>query len=490
MSDELKIGAAYIRVSTDGQLDYSPESQLDEIKKFAQSNGILIDSKYIFIETDGVSGKKASNRIAFQTMIATAKTKPKPFDVILVWKFSRFARNQDEATFYKGTLRKKYGIDVLSVSEPVMDGMYGRLIETIIEWQDEFYSYNLAGEVHRGMKKKAELGGYNGKMPYGYVKRHDEDPVIFEPEAAIVREIFDMYTGGYDKPYICRTLNGRGIKTKNGRKFVPDTIHYILENPFYIGMIRWNVHKNNGNATRDEDEWIIRTGTHEPIISQEIFELAQKKIQQNNALKKSYAKPVSRTKHYLSGLLRCPVCGRNLTFMYRKGCRNNAFQCQGYKKGIHNESQFVTDKSVTDALILSLREILENHNAEYEIITVVPDSSERTRLLKELTKLSERESRIKQAYQSGIDTLEEYKENKSLIKKYREELEIKLAAAPDPDECKDTDVNFYGTAQEVLDLLESDCEYQKKGSALRSIIKYIEHDRKTDTYTFHYYASK
>lgn len=46
---------------------------------------------------------------------------------------------------YKGMLRKKLDIDVVSISEPVLDGMYGRLIEMIIEWQDEFYSYNLAG---------------------------------------------------------------------------------------------------------------------------------------------------------------------------------------------------------------------------------------------------------------------------------------------------------------------------------------------------------
>ena len=57
-------------------------------------------------------------------------------------------------------LRKKLGIDVISISEPVLDGMYGRLIEMIIEWQDEFYSYNLAQDVTRGMKTKAQNGGY------------------------------------------------------------------------------------------------------------------------------------------------------------------------------------------------------------------------------------------------------------------------------------------------------------------------------------------
>ena len=101
-------GAAYIRVSTDDQLDLSPDSQLDEIKSTTKQNNIILTSDYIFMEKEGRSGKKADNRPEFQRMIATAKEKPKPFDVILLWKFSRFARNQDESTFYKGMLRKNW----------------------------------------------------------------------------------------------------------------------------------------------------------------------------------------------------------------------------------------------------------------------------------------------------------------------------------------------------------------------------------------------
>ena len=157
-TDRIRTGAAYIRVSTDDQLEYSPESQLEEIKRYCLQHNILLPSEYIFVEEDGRSGRKSSNRYAFQNMIATAKTKPKPFDVIVLWKFSRFARNQDESTFYKSMLRKKLGIDVVSVSEPLIDGMYGRLIEMIIEWQDEFYSVNLSGEVRRSMLSRARKG--------------------------------------------------------------------------------------------------------------------------------------------------------------------------------------------------------------------------------------------------------------------------------------------------------------------------------------------
>ena len=83
-----RIGAAYVRVSTDGQMDLSPDAQKREILKYAKANGIIIPEDLIFVENSGISGKKASRRPEFQRMIATAKQKPTPFEVVLVWKFS------------------------------------------------------------------------------------------------------------------------------------------------------------------------------------------------------------------------------------------------------------------------------------------------------------------------------------------------------------------------------------------------------------------
>lgn len=94
MEKELKTAAAYIRVSTDRQTELSPDSQLRIIKEYAKQNGYNIPSEYIFRE-DGLSGKYVKKRPQFIEMIGLAKQKPAPFSAILVWKFSRFARNQD-----------------------------------------------------------------------------------------------------------------------------------------------------------------------------------------------------------------------------------------------------------------------------------------------------------------------------------------------------------------------------------------------------------
>ena len=87
---EIKTGAAYVRVSTDGQLDLSLDAQKREILKYAKVNGIIIPEEFIFTEKVGISGKKANCRPEFQRMIATARQKPAPFEAVLVWKFSPF----------------------------------------------------------------------------------------------------------------------------------------------------------------------------------------------------------------------------------------------------------------------------------------------------------------------------------------------------------------------------------------------------------------
>ena len=139
----MKVAAAYIRVSTDDQLEYSPDSQLEKIKLYAEKNQILLPAEFIFLD-EGISGRNAAKRPAFNEMIGLAKRKPKPFDVILVWKYSRFARNREDSVVYKSMLRKDLNIDVVSVSEDVGDDKMSILFEAMIEAMDEYYSINLA----------------------------------------------------------------------------------------------------------------------------------------------------------------------------------------------------------------------------------------------------------------------------------------------------------------------------------------------------------
>lgn len=175
----VKYAYGYIRVSTHDQEEISPDSQEHLLRDYAAKNNIVI----IKIFTDlGISGRKANKRPGFQEMIGLAKGDDHPVDQILVWKFSRFARNQEESIVYKSLLKKQHNVDVVSVSEPLSDNPFGSLIERIIEWMDEYYSIRLSGEVLRGMKENAARGAFQGAAPFGY-KTIDKTLVI-DPEKA------------------------------------------------------------------------------------------------------------------------------------------------------------------------------------------------------------------------------------------------------------------------------------------------------------------
>ena len=127
----MKIAAAYLRVSTEAQDEYSLDSQLKLIRDYAGKNDLIVPEELVFCD-DGVSGRSAEKRPEFQRMIGCAKDPERSFEMILVWKFSRFARNQEESIVYKSMLQR-CGVEVVSVSEPLADGPFGSLIERILE---------------------------------------------------------------------------------------------------------------------------------------------------------------------------------------------------------------------------------------------------------------------------------------------------------------------------------------------------------------------
>ena len=265
----MKVAAAYIRVSTDDQAEYSPASQLEKIRLYAEKNQILLPEEFIFVD-EGISGRKTKNRPAFNEMIGLAKCNPKPFDVILVWKFSRFARNREDSIVYKSMLRKERNIDVVSVSEDIGDDKLSILIEAIIEAMDEFYSINLAEEVKRGMTEKAKRGGVLSIPGFGY-KVENGEYVIIPEEAEIIRKVFNDYLNKKGFLTIAKELNAMGIKTHRNCKIENRTIDYWLHNMLYIGKICWSP---NGKRSRNYnlEDMIISDGHHEPIIDMETWD--------------------------------------------------------------------------------------------------------------------------------------------------------------------------------------------------------------------------
>ncbi|MGN1155566.1 MAG: recombinase family protein, partial [Agathobacter sp.] len=405
---EVRIGSLYIRVSTHEQDELSPDAQIRLGLEYAKSNNILVPKEYIFFES--VSGRKAKNRHEFQRMISIAKSPEHPIDVILVWKFSRFARNQEESIVYKSML-KKDGVEVISISEPLVDGPFGSLIERIIEWMDEYYSIRLSGEVQRGMKEKALRNGYQLSPPLGYKAVGGGSPyVIDEDEFKIVDYIFRQFDDhNMDPTRIARNLNEMGYRTRRGGLFELRSIDRILKNPFYYGLVTWND--------------ISFMGPHEVRYTKEQYDQRMEKF------RKRYSKPrrrnVSSCKHWLSGLIKCGYCGTVLTFNNSQ----KAFQCWRYAKGFHKESMQISERKILAAVYEYFEHILAGGEFQYTYRApeTIELSTERNALLDELEKITAREARIALAFEKGVDTLEEYAENKKRLKKARNDLEAEIA---------------------------------------------------------------
>lgn len=465
----MKVAAAYIRVSTDDQLEYSPDSQLEKIKLYAEKNQILLPEEFIFVD-EGISGRKTKNRPAFNEMIGLAKCNPKPFDVILVWKFSRFARNREDSIVYKSMLRKERNIDVVSVSEDIGDDKLSILIEAIIEAMDEFYSINLAEEVKRGMTEKAKRGGVLSIPGFGY-KVENGEYVIVPEEAEIIRKVFNDYLNKKGFLTIAKELNAMGIKTHRNCKIENRTIDYWLHNMLYIGKICWSP---NGKRSRNYnlEDMIISDGHHEPIIDMETWDKTQERlVKQKEKYGKYYNSDRKDLSHWLTGLLRCEKCGKVLSY------QGGYFGCSERSRGKCDGVGYIKAEKIANIILNILSEI-ELPNVEMEFAE--PNSAKEvninddSRIISaQVQRLEIRLERVKLAYEDGVDTLEEYKAKKKAITDEIDKLNEMLEQAHEEEPKEEVKLNKKELRRLTEVLKDADVSNVEKNNMARTIFKEI-----------------
>ncbi len=427
-------GAISVRVSTSMQVKYSPDSQIKLCLEYAKQHNIYVSEDHIYRD-DGISGTSASKRTGFQQMIIDAQKKPRPFDVILVYDFSRFARNKEESVMYKALLRKKCGIDVISITQPLTKNKESVLLESLYEGMDEYYILNLSENVKRGKREKASRGEYQGGSVLGY--KYDKNTEAIYPDENtkdIVKFIFEEWI----KPEttlngLTKKLNVMGIKTVHGHNWCTGSVWYVLNNPLYIGYTRYT----DGGMGKDFDSSEINKykGLHEPIIDLELFNKAQVKIKEHNRTWFKYKKPSIKHDYWLRGLLKCSNCGKNLILVIRKSGqkRKPFFQCNGYNKKMCDQSHSILKEKLEKALLDKLEDIFTE---KLNITIVSKNSNNEVNLLRSnLEKCDSKLERIKLAYLEGIDTIEEYKEKKKNVLNEIEKLKNELSLI-DTDEYK------------------------------------------------------
>lgn len=477
MDNLLRIGSAYIRVSDERQDEYSPDSQLKKIREYAAKEGYMIPDEFVFYD-DGISGKSVKKRDDFNRMIALAKEKTHPFDVIYVWKFSRFARNQEESIVYKSLLAK-HNVSVVSVSEPIPEGPFGSLIERVIEWTDAYYLVNLSGEVRRGMTEKVSRGEPTCAPPMGYIMRDGKYyPDEESGKADIVREVFTLYASGVRQREIALVLADRGIRTRNGKKPEIRWVEYILRNACYIGKIRYTTDgsKAVSKGKLDNESIMVVDGHHEPLISMELWDKVQKMLDDQKKAYGKYAKRDQPISHMLKGLVKCSACGGSLAVCgYSGKAKVRCLQCCNYSRGSCRTSHNITLPRIEAAFVEGLKEAIGNK--QFNIVPSKPKKSDPTAIdYDKLIAVEERRlARAKEAYLAEIDTIEQYAQNKKEITERIDDL--KSRREKDTEKEIDIDV-FADKVAGVVELIErEDVTVEAKNEALHHIIEKVVYEK-------------
>ncbi len=299
---------AYARYSSDKQQESSITVQLAAIHKFCASYNIELIHEYIDEAQTGTN----ANRKDFQEMVKAAPNKD--FNVIIVHRMDRWARNVDDARYYKKFFAK-YGIKIVSAIEEFDESPEGEFFELMSMGMAELYSKKLSREAKAGKLANAKNGKIHGGVPLLGYKVKGKYYVIEEKEAEAVKIIFDMVSQGYGYTTIRSYLNSNGYRHSDGRLF---TGHFtdILRNRKYIGEYVYNrspyrargVEYNN-HSKRCEEEIIRIPGGMPRIVDDETFY----KVQRILDARKNHQnlRGIKSKKYLLTGLLVCSECGKS-----------------------------------------------------------------------------------------------------------------------------------------------------------------------------------
>ena len=402
----------YARYSSDSQREESIDGQIRECTAFAEKNGITILRHYI----DRAYSAKTDNRPDFQEMIKDSGKKL--FDMVIVWKLDRFARNRYDSARYKAQL-KRNGVKVVSATEVISEGAEGIILESVLEGYAEYYSADLSEKVIRGRKENALKCKFNGgTLPIGYVIDEEQHFQIDPLTAPFVLEVFKRYDEGATMKELRDWLNENGIRNKLGKPLTYNSIQHMLKNRRYIGEYQY----------RD----ILVPDGIPAIVPQELFDRVQEKIEKN---KKAPARHKAEDDYLLTTKLFCGYCGAYLcgeSGKSRNGTIHHYYKCVSVKKKrMDCKKKPVRKQWLEDLVVNEVMKVVMDDNAIEAIVSMVMDLQDR-----ENTSLPLYEQQLQEA-QKGIDNLlnaiqqgiltKSTKTRLEELEATKEDLEIKIA---------------------------------------------------------------
>ena len=276
----------YARYSSDNQREESIEGQIRECTAYAEKNGITVVKHYI----DRALSAKTDNRPDFQQMIKDSEKRL--FDIVLVWKLDRFARNRYDSARYEYLLERNH-VKLVSATEPISDSPAGIMVKSMLTGMAEYYSAELSEKVVRGMTENVLKGKYNGgTIPIGFKVDEEKFFQIDPLKAPFVVEAFHRYNDGATMKELMNWLNDSGVTTNRNQKFTYNSVQKLLTNKRYIGE----------NHFKD----IVMPDSIPAIVDKDLFEEVQQKIKKNS---RAPARHKAEDDYLLTTKLFCGMCG-------------------------------------------------------------------------------------------------------------------------------------------------------------------------------------
>lgn len=458
-----KRAVIYIRYSSHRQAEsFSIEYQVAECTKFIELNDYELVETYI---DEAKSAKKVAGRDNFDQMIFDASQGK--FDKVIVFSFSRSFRNTRDALNYNYDLMEKYGIMIESVIERIdMSDPHGKFSGTNLFAMHELQADIIAAHVKSGMYFAAQQGYYlGGYVPYGYElygtgeMSRGKERRKYQPnpeEAAIVREMFELYADGFSLDFVQTTMRDKGIMGRKGGIMGKQTIGRILKSEFYIGTRDYEVKGYEPLKIANAVPAIIDMDTWNKVQARHI----KNKPVQPRRTKRLYS---------LTGKITCAKCGAHMFGTY-KGNKKKPEWSYAYYHCSSKKSRGTCDslnlrKDHIDAYCLAqIKKHILNEEAmrsiSAQIATAVGDTSEemlatQKKAQKRKEKISEILKKIrKDVYEENI-TEEEGEEYSAEYRQELVEIENTLSTLSAALQSAITPEGVYSYLQELLSLYGS-----------------------------------
>ena len=403
----------YARKSTDTEDRQvrSIDDQLSELRELAKKENLEVIDTLVEKQTAKIPGRPIFNEMISRIEAGEASG-------ILCWHPDRLARNSIDGG------RLIYLVDMCKITalkfcvfwfDPTPQGKF---MLSIAFSQSKYYIDNLSENIKRGHRNKLKNGLWPQMAPLGYLNEKNTKKIIVDPNKAnLIKKSFELYAGGtYTLSNLRKTINDLGLIGPKGKTLWNSNYQYLLKNPFYYGLIRYNGE--------------FYEGKHEAIISKQLFDQVQEVM-----TRKSKINPrVSKLKPYTyRGLLECGECGCTITTETQKG--HNYLRCT--KRKIACSQPYAREDNISQQMSEKISQVsLPDSSADWVLAEINNERESETqqvasqvdRFNNEVVLIEGKLEKLMTAYLDSALSLEEYKTKKNELINQKQLLKSKIDA--------------------------------------------------------------